>query len=248
MRDTAAELALAERAARAAGDFLKDRFAAARIVGDSRRDVKLSEDSEAEAIITGILAESGLPVLAEEGGGERDIFEVEAGWIVDPLDGSFNFNRGFDRCVVAIGLIEKGQPTAGVICDFLRGDLLSGRVGQGARRNGEPISVSAVTEAKDAAVVTGLPANRDFSGQSMADFSRRLARYKKVRMLGSAASSLMLVASGVFDLYEEEDIMIWDVAAGAALVKAAGGAIDMTPSPRVPHAVRIVAAANASLF
>jgi myo-inositol-1(or 4)-monophosphatase len=248
MSDIPGLIATASEAAREAGEFLATRFADARIVTEMRRDVKLSEDSEAEAIIVERLRRTGLPILAEESAEMTNALDLDLVWIVDPLDGSYNYNRGFDRCVVAIGLLAKGRPVGGVIFDFLRNDLLAGGPGFGAVCNGRPMRVSGVREAADAALVTGLPANRDFSGESMAGFSRQLARYKKVRMLGSAASSLALVARGIFDVYHEQDIMLWDVAAGAALVEAAGGAVLMQPSPRVPNAVHITAASDPGLL
>lgn len=248
MSDLPGLIAIASEAAREAGEFLATRFADARIVTEMRRDVKLSEDSEAEAIIVERLRQTGLPILAEESAEMTNALDLDLVWIVDPLDGSYNYNRGFDRCVVAIGLLAKGQPVGGVIFDFLRNDLLAGGPGFGAKCNDKPMQVSGVSEAANAALVTGLPANRDFSGESMAEFSRQLARYKKVRMLGSAASSLALVARGIFDVYHEQDIMLWDVAAGAALVEAAGGAVLMQASPRVPNAVHITAASNRALL
>jgi myo-inositol-1(or 4)-monophosphatase len=163
MSDIPGLIATASEAAREAGEFLATRFADARIVTEMRRDVKLSEDSEAEAIIVERLRRTGLPILAEESAEMTNALDLDLVWIVDPLDGSYNYNRGFDRCVVAIGLLAKGRPVGGVIFDFLRNDLLAGGPGFGAVCNGRPMRVSGVREAADAALVTGLPANRDFS-------------------------------------------------------------------------------------
>lgn len=244
---TAQHLALAAQAAREAGDYLRRRFGAASIIEIEPRDVKLAEDAEAEAIILSRLVESALPAIAEESGGE-DAMQAEACWIVDPLDGSFNFARGFDQCVISIGLLKRGEPFGGVIYDFRRDLLCEGAIGFGVRLNGRPVEVSAVTQPEDAMIATGLPMRRDFSPGALESLVGRLSRYKKVRMIGSAASSLMQVACGVFDAYQEDDIELWDVAAGAALVQAAGGAVKMAPSARAPHAVNLIAAAHEDLF
>lgn len=78
-------------------------------------------------------------------------------------------------------------------------------------------------------MATGLPIGRDFSTDSLQRFVGSLQQYKKVRMLGSAAIMLAQVAAGRFDIYEEEDICLWDVAAGLALVQAAGGQYHLEP-------------------
>ena len=241
-------LAVAETAARKAGALLADRFAKARVVSEISRDIKLAEDGEAEAVIVDILKGSGIPILAEESASAEDALGADAIWVADPLDGSFNFERGFDRCAVSIGLLKKGRPVGGVLYDFMRDELYVGGADQRALCNGEPISVSSVTAPSRAALATGLPVNRDYSDVALAAFSKRLARFKKVRMIGSAASSLLLVARGVFDIYEEEDIMLWDIAAGVALVEAAGGATRMSPSQQKPNAVTVQAAASSDLF
>lgn len=244
---TGHHLALAAQAAREAGAYLRRRFGAACIIDSGPRDVKLAEDAEAEAIILSRLVESTLPVIAEESG-STGALDAEACWIVDPLDGSFNFARGFDQCVISIGLLHQGQPHGGVIYDFRRDLLCEGAIGLGARLNGEEVSASGVTRPEDAMIATGLPMRRDFSPGALESLVKRLSRYKKVRMIGSAASSLMQVACGVFDAYQEDDIELWDVAAGAALVQAAGGAVRLAPSGRAPHAVNLIAAAHENLF
>ncbi|MCR9129315.1 MAG: inositol monophosphatase [Alphaproteobacteria bacterium] len=250
MSDLEALAEAALTAGEAAGAYLRGRFAEASIAEERRRDVKLLEDAQAEAIILERLASTGVPIFAEESAEQRrEAARSDRFWVVDPLDGSFNFSRGFDRCVVSIGLVEAGRPVLGVIVDFMRGQAFVGMSGSPARdQDGEAVRVSAVDQLSEAALLTGLPAQRDFSPASMEAFSRGLSRVKKVRMLGSAASSLLLVARGVFDIYVEDDIMIWDVAAGAALVEAAGGAVRMTQSSRIEGAVRLVAAADQRLI
>ena len=91
--------------------------------------------------------------------------------------------------------------------------------------NGNPMRVSSISDPKSGILHTGIPARA--SSESMAKFEARLAAWQKVRMIGSAATALAYVAAGRAEAYRESGSMIWDVAAGCALVKAAGGAFEI---------------------
>lgn len=218
-----AVLAAAEDAARAAGQALRDGGGEFEGVERSEgRDIKLNADRAAERIIIDRLtALVPAPILSEETG-----WTAAAGdkvWVVDPLDGSANYNRDIALCSVSIAWVENGRPVAGVIYEFLSDRLYSGAVGLGAWLNGKPMSVADHARTEDSILFTGLAINRDFSAQALGDFAAGFARWKKVRMIGSAATSLAYVARGAADAYFEDSIMFWDVAAGCALVEAAGG-------------------------
>jgi myo-inositol-1(or 4)-monophosphatase len=120
----------------------------------------------------------------------------------------------------------------GVIYDFLRDVTYEGAVGLGAWRNGKPMRVSDATDPAKAVLLTGFPAGREFGRDSLSGFVAQAQSYKKVRLLGSAALSLALVAEGVADVYHEDGIHLWDVAAGLALVTAAGGTQVTRPGER----------------
>ncbi|MBU6299901.1 MAG: inositol monophosphatase, partial [Alphaproteobacteria bacterium] len=107
-------------------------------------------------------------------------------------------------------------------------ETFTGSAGGGAFLNGMPITVSSVAAPEQAALATGLPARRDYSQSAMGGVARNLARWHKVRMFGTAATSLAYVAAGRIDAYQESSIMLWDVAAGWALVEAAGGKVRAT--------------------
>ena len=94
---------------------------------------------------------------------------------------------------------------------------------KGAWLNGQKISTNKVKEKSQAILATGFPVSTDFSKDALLDFVEDIRGYKKIRLLGSAALSLAYVACGRADVYKENNIKIWDVAAGLALVKAAGG-------------------------
>jgi myo-inositol-1(or 4)-monophosphatase len=188
-------------------------------------DVKLSADRRAEAILARNLGPTGLPVYSEEAGWVDGRHGLGDHWLVDPLDGTANYGAGVPLCCVSVALMSAGRPVVGVIYDFNRDEMFAGGRGHGASLNGSPIHVS-TKPAKDVSILaTGLPIRSDYSHQAMDAFARDIPRWKKVRMIGSAALSLAYVAAGRFDAYRESAIMMWDVAAGWALVEAAGGVI-----------------------
>ena len=94
------------------------------------------------------------------------------------------------------------------------------------------MSVSNTKEKAQAILATGFPSYREFSDESLREFIEQVQMYKKIRMFGAAALSLAYVACGRVDVYIESDIMLWDVAAGLALVCAAGGTYQLENSSR----------------
>ena len=105
--------------------------------------------------------------------------------------------------------------------------MYSGSKYHKAEMNGLEIKVSQVQEKSLATIVTGLPAKTDFSDTAMQKMINDFQSWKKVRMIGSAAMASVYVASGKADLYKEFGIYLWDIAAGAAIVEAAGGKVSL---------------------
>jgi len=201
---------------------------------DLQRDVKILADRRLdEAIVKRLLEETRYSVLSEESGFLKGSNKnTDYCWIVDSLDGSLNFSRGIPIYCISIALWKKMVPLLGVVYDFNRDETFLGLVGRGAWLNGKPMMVSQITEKSKAVLCTGFPVSTDFSKKSLLDFIRRIRKYKKIRLLGSAALSLAYVACGRADAYLENDIKIWDVAAGIALVKAAGGTVKFSPADK----------------
>ena len=234
-RDT--ELQRAASAARHAAALLTSAFAAdAGVESRHGHDIKTRADVAAEDCIKEHLAGSGIPVFAEESATGTTSNSAALRWLVDPLDGTMNFTRRFPICGVSIGLWDGDAPVLGAIYDLGQRTIYTGIVGQGAWCDGKPMHTSVVTEQSQAILATGFPTGRDYESAALGKFVGRIQTFKKIRMIGSAALSLARVAEGVFDAYYEEDIMIWDVAAGLALVAAAGGQIEVGPGAR-PHSV-----------
>ena len=143
--------------------------------------------------------------------------------MVDPLDGTANFNRGIPLCCVSIALIDDEKPILGVINDFNHNELYLGSIETPSMVNDELLKISNITNASNGTLMTGLPANTDYSDDGMKQLIEKFQKWKKVRMIGSAAMASMYVASGKAELYAENGTNIWDVAAGIAIVEAAGG-------------------------
>jgi len=244
------EFELAQRAAKTAGQrLMAGRLLPQEILDDAGRDVKLRADRETESDILNMLAsESEFPILTEETGLHGSVQAGEPVWIVDPLDGTLNYSRGLPLFCVSIGLWQGEQPLLGIVYDAAHDDLYSGIAGLGAWRNDMAIHVSEITAPAQAVIATGFPVNRDFESPSLRRFLTFLQGYKKVRLLGSAALSLAYLASGRVDVYAEEDIMLWDVAAGVAIVNAAGGWISVKASQRHHWARNVVCGSSAGLF
>ena len=224
---------LAENAACEAGARLRTGAARLREVEfEDQRDVKLVADRESEELIRGMLAkESPYPVYGEEMGGDETLIErYEPYWVIDPLDGTYNYLRGSNVCAVSIGLMRGETPLLGVIYNFNTGTLYSGVVAERMTINGLEPATGWALDMEKAALVTGFPTGMVRSPERMQAFIERIEPYKKIRMIGSAALALAYVAGRIFDVYYEESIRLWDVAAGLALVQAAGGTVRMKRS------------------
>ncbi|MGC9450649.1 MAG: inositol monophosphatase family protein [Oceanipulchritudo sp.] len=224
----------AEKTAREAGEILRAGASRLREVEfQDQRDVKLRADRESEEWIRKRLGESfPFPVYGEEMGGDATLRErYDPYWVVDPLDGTYNYLRGSGLCAVSIGLMRGETPLLGVIHDFNTDTCYGGIVAEGFFINGEESRPSWADSVGQAALATGFPSGMDRSAARMEAFVGRIAPFKKVRMVGSAALALAYVAAGIYDVYYEESIRLWDVAAGLAMVQAAGGTVRMKASP-----------------
>ncbi len=226
MNDLKDLLAMADHAAAAAGEaLLANRAQWGVIEAEHGREVKIGADKHAEDIVLAALSrESEYPIISEEAGWARAMQRGDRFvWAVDPLDGSVNYLRGYPHCAVSIALLDQGQPVLGVVDCFVTRERFTGAVGHGAWLNGAPMRVSAIENPAKGILQTGVPSRA--SDDSMKPFEQRLRTWQKVRMIGSAATALAYVAAGRAEAYRESGSMIWDVAGGCALVKAAGGQV-----------------------
>jgi len=220
------EIELAKQAAISAGQILLKR-SNVHIDSVEGKDIKLSSDKQAEAAIMDVLKKSSYSILSEEMGLYTGA-NGEYRWIIDPLDGTANYYRGLDElCCVSIALWKGDEPILGVINRFATSELYVGIVGEGAWKNDIHISTSRIRNVGKAVLSTGFPVKRDYSTDSLNKFVKSVQCFKKIRMLGTAAIMGTFVAEGKIDSYVEEEIMLWDIAASSAIVKAAGGCNDI---------------------
>ena len=233
-------LGMAKEAALQSGRFLQKRQVLD-IVSARGKDIKLVADLESEAIIVDLLHEkSDIQILSEERGliskSKSDKWLM---WIIDPLDGSYNYKSDIPLCCVSIALWDAGTPLLGVIYDFNRGEMFEAIAADYARLNGKRIRVSSREKPGEAVLCTGFPVRSAYNRHEVDDWAANAYRFKKTRLFGSAALSIAYVAAGRADAYQEEGIMLWDVAAGLAILVAAGGEYESVSYGDEPHCLAV---------
>lgn len=191
-----------------------------------RRNLVTDADLASEQAVLGVLSElrPADVLVAEES--RAQVLPGARQWFVDPLDGTNNFAQGIPIFCVSVALYEDGRPVVGVIHAPLLGETYETGPGAPCVLNGAPISVSGTAELADAICATGFPYDREHLADHNADnFTKVLFRVRGMRRCGSAALDLAWVAAGRLDAFWELWLEPWDVAAGAALVLAAGGVV-----------------------
>jgi len=192
------------------------------ILHNSGRDIKLQIDMDTEILIKAKLSsQSSFSILGEETGKSSDLGEFY--WVVDPLDGTSNYLRNIPISCVSIALMQGLNPLLGVVYDFNHDDLYYGHQQSKAYLNQEEISVSNLSSKLESTLVTGIPAKQNYTDKEFKNMIIDFQEWKKIRMIGSAAMASVYVASGKAETYKENGIFLWDIAAGAAIVNAAGG-------------------------
>jgi myo-inositol-1(or 4)-monophosphatase len=124
---------------------------------------------------------------------------------------------------------------AGVVYDPFCGELWTAARGGPARLNGNVIHASRRKNLAEAIVAIGFSKTRDSLDQTLPVFNALLPRVRKMRMMGSAALSLVYVASGRFDAYVESGVSLWDIAGGGFILERAGGEFWHRPAPGSGH-------------
>lgn len=200
-------------------------------------------DTAVDTLLRRLLPRDGEGWLSEETEDDLSRLEKSRVWVVDPLDGTREFVEGIPEWSVSVALVVDGEPMAGGICNPATGETIVGARGLGVTLNGRPAHVSDRPGLRGATVVASRSEvkRKEWEGYRDGLFT--------LRPTGSVAYKLGLVAAGLVDatwtLTPKHE---WDVAAGVALVLAAGGAI-VTASPdearfnrRKPRLSRLLAA------
>ncbi|MFP4470267.1 MAG: inositol monophosphatase family protein [Bacteroidales bacterium] len=186
-----------------------------------------------------ILPEAGF--IAEESQPHKS--ESHLHWIIDPLDGTTNYIHGLPLFSVSIALQGKHETLLGVVYEINLDECFSAIKDHPATLNGKKISVSKQKKLHDSLLATGFP-YYDYSRLDayIEIFKYLLKNSHGIRRLGSAAADLVYVACGRFEGFYEYGLSPWDVAAGALIVKQAGGEInDFMGKDNFIHGGEIVA-------
>ena len=231
-------LGAAVEAARLAGALMKKNFHSVKRVNEEHQhDIKLELDVRCQKLIDSHLraAFPEIPLLGEEGiSGNHD---ADSRWVVDPIDGTVNFAYGIPHAAVSIALQTRPralknrapggpdtfQTQAGVVYDPFCDELWTAMRGQPARLNGRRIEVSKRRHLREAIISVGFAKKTETIERMLPTMEYLVHRVRKVRIMGSAALSMVYVASGRFDAYVEAGIRLWDIAAGGLILECAKG-------------------------
>jgi myo-inositol-1(or 4)-monophosphatase len=231
------------------GEFIREeqrRFDSARIEKKAKNDLVSYVDRESEIkLVNGlkkILPEAGF-IAEENTETKRAVFN----WIIDPLDGTTNFIHSIPAYCISVALAKDDDVLIGVVLEISRDECFYTCKNQPAFLNGTKISVSTAEKLEDCLIATGFPVNHF---DEMEGYKKSLDFFVRhthgVRRIGSAALDLCYVACGRFAGFFEVNLKPWDVAAGALLVKNAGGAVsDFKGSDDWLFGKRIIASGHA---
>jgi len=221
-----ADLELAERAARAAGEVLlsyygrppegvESKSSATDLVSDADREAErtIRELLETERPQDGLVAEEGS--RAEAASGRR--------WVVDPLDGTINFLYGFPAWAVSVALDDADGALVGVVHSPIHGETFRAVRGEGAFLGDRRLRVGPARPLEQSLVATGFSYEPDRRAVQAEAIGRLLPRARDIRRAGAAALDLAWVAAGRVDAFFERGLHHWDWAAGRLLVEEAGG-------------------------
>jgi myo-inositol-1(or 4)-monophosphatase len=222
-------LNIAVRAARAAGDIIvrnMDRLDRLKVVTKQNNDFVSNVDHMAEQAIIATLkhAYPDHGILAEESGTQSESSEFQ--WIIDPLDGTTNYLHGFPQFAVSIALKHKNRLEVGVIYDPVSQELFTAMRGDGAKLNDKKIRVSNQKGLNNALLGTGFPYyDQSYLDTYLETMKALMQKTAGIRRPGSAALDLAWLAAGRIDGFWEFNLKAWDIAAGALIVREAGGIV-----------------------
>ncbi|HSX30736.1 MAG TPA: inositol monophosphatase family protein [Candidatus Saccharimonadales bacterium] len=227
-------LELMKKAAREAGEFMLG--AQSQTAGSTKanaNDFVTVADIKSQDILRKSLAADfpGVVILSEEDSDkEREKLQASGftGFVLDPIDGTYNFKRGMQESAISVGYIENGQSVAGVIFDAYKDELYEAEQGSGARLNGSPIHVSVQTELAGSSVATS---NGYDYAAAVRNLQRQVAIYDATGVMpwiscpGSAVLVMAWTACARVDAMHHTGFKPWDNAAAMTIVREAGGKV-----------------------
>ncbi|MDB6138118.1 MAG: Inositol monophosphatase [Verrucomicrobiaceae bacterium] len=237
-------LPTAINAAKAAGQLIRDNFGSELNVNEMLKyDIKLELDVRSQELITGLILKEfpDHAILGEEGGNTGGDGPIE--WIIDPIDGTVNYFFSIPHfCVSIAARVRATQKiVVGVIYDPMQDELWTVADGIPATLKGKPIACSKRDEMSQCVVTVGFSKSKESLDAGFERYKNISYNVRKTRMLGSAALAMAYIACGRLDAYVEEQISIWDIAAGILLVEAGGGKVRLEPNEAKPGTMFICA-------
>ena len=225
--DTTKSKEVAVRAAREAGQFIRERVAKQKHIDyKSAFNLVTDVDKGSEALIIEIIR-GAFPddsILAEESGSSPK--KGERRWLIDPLDGTTNFAHSYPFFCVSIGLEEDGELVVGAVYNPMSDELFWAEKGKGAFLHDDKIHVSSIGRLSEALLATGFPPDSSTAAyNNMEAFASITSQCHGVRRDGSAALDLCFVACGRSEGFWEGKLAPWDMGAGVLIVREAGGRV-----------------------
>ena len=226
-------LEIAKNSALIGNEILKNNYKKIQTISSKGRkgDLVTNVDLEVEKKIKQYLLEEtpNISINAEESGKLNKSSDLT--WCIDPLDGTTNYSHGYPFFGTSIGLVYKNKPILGAISVPYLNELYSACIGEGSFCNDNKLKVSNPVNLSDSLLVTGFSYDRfETEDNNYAEFCYLTHKTRGVRRGGAAAIDLAFVAAGKVDGYWERGLEVWDLAAGAIIVKEAGGIISDYPS------------------
>ena len=190
-------------------------------------DFVTASDKRVEKVLIGELEKSEYSFLTEETGLIEGKYKDKR-WVIDPIDGTFNFLNGLPHFAISLAYEENGEIVSGIIYDPIKNEMFGAHKGSGAYLNNTRMRVSNKSEFSNSCLVTGGPKSTSKIKEIILDEYKKVSMKTNshIRKSGSAALDLAYVAAGRYDGYWQREINYWDIAAGIILVKESGGFIN----------------------
>lgn len=244
-------------------NFVKSRSAhLSQVASDIQKEIRLKKptsDLEEINLIQSSDKELGLEIIKMLVSGfpkdnilceDRELIENSSdfSWIIDPVDGTMNFVRGIPLYAIAIGLEHRQTPVGGVVIVPDHELVYSAVLGEGATKNGAPISTSNVNSLNRAIFSPNLPTKRaQMIQEIMADLSGFLTYARSFRRTGSFVLDCCWIAEGLMDAIWEKSVKHWDVAAASIILTEAGGKLTDLSGKHYLHGLPELVASNGIL-
>jgi myo-inositol-1(or 4)-monophosphatase len=214
-------------AVKEAGKFLDKHFQQHKDLSfKGRRDMMTDMDTKSEKVILDTIKSQfhDHAVLSEEAGlvGTENATYL---WVVDPLDGTMNYYYGMNPYRVGICLLENKKPILNVLYNPTKDELYVAQKGRGAFLNDKKITVSDVSDLKNAVVMFHLSSKKDHRVKTINILEKVFEASMQMRLFGSTLASMSYIATGKFDAYFNISQKPWDILCGALLVQEAGGKV-----------------------